>query len=86
MDYFLLFGLIGFACCIFGFIGYATITNKIIKDQEREIAKLETENRRLKSALRGVKSINYLYLSNKPLDYPPTARIALKTRDNSKEY
>ena len=48
MDYFLLFGIIGFSCLILGFIGYSTTTNKIIRDQEREIASLTTENKRLK--------------------------------------
>ena len=48
MDYFLLFGLIGFACCIVGLIGFAETTKKIIRDQERELAFLKTENKRLK--------------------------------------
>ena len=37
MDTFLLFGLVGFACCILGVLGYTATTNKIIKEQEREI-------------------------------------------------
>lgn len=41
MDYFLLFGLIGFGCLILGILGYTTITNKIIKEQEREIEELK---------------------------------------------
>lgn len=49
MDTFLLFGLIGFGCLILGILGYTTITNKIIKDQERELAALKTENKRLKN-------------------------------------
>ena len=41
MDYFLLFGLIGFGCLILGFIGYSVTTKKIIKDQEQEIEDLK---------------------------------------------
>ena len=48
MDTFLLFGLIGFSCLILGFIGYSTTTNKIIKDQEREIKELRHKNELLK--------------------------------------
>ena len=86
MDTFLLFGLIGFGCLILGILGYTTITNKIIKDQEREIAALTTENKRLKSTLRGVKTVSKIVLSDKPLDYPPTAKIMLSARDSLKEY
>ena len=86
MDYFLLFGIIGFSCLILGFIGYKLTTDKIIKDKDKEIAKLTTENKRLKSALRGAKYVNKIVLSDKPLDYPPTAKIELRTRDNLKEY
>lgn len=52
MDTFLLFGLIGFGCLILGILGYTTITNKIIKEQEREIAALTTENKRLKNYIK----------------------------------
>lgn len=86
MDTFLLFGLVGFACCILGVLGLTATTNKIIKEQEREIARLKTENKRLKSALRGSKYVNKIVLSDKPLDYPPTAKIKLSARDNLKEY
>ena len=34
------------------FIAYTVTTDKIIKGQEKEIAKLETENKRLRSALK----------------------------------
>jgi hypothetical protein len=86
MDTFLLFGLIGFGCLILGILGYTTMTNKIIKEQERKIAALTTENKRLKSALRGAKYVNKIVLSDKPLDYPPTAKIKLSARDSLKEY
>lgn len=86
MDTFLLFGLIGFGCLILGVLGLTATTNKIIKEQEREIARLKTENKRLKSALRGAKYVNKIVLSDKPLDYPPTAKIKLSARDSLKEY
>lgn len=86
MDTFLLFGLVGFACCILGVLGLTATTNKIIKEQEREIARLKTENKRLKSALRGAKYVNKIVLSDKPLDYPPTAKIKLSAQDSLKEY
>jgi type II secretory pathway pseudopilin PulG len=47
MDTFLLFGLIGFGCLILGILGYTTMTNKIIKEQEREIEALKAVNRTL---------------------------------------
>ena len=47
---------------------YTAYTNKIIKEQEREIAQLETENKRLRSALRGAKYVDNLKLSNEPVE------------------
>ena len=86
MDYFLLFGIIGFACLILGFIGYKLTTDKVIKEQNKEISALETENKRLKAALRGVKHIEKIYFSDKVIEYPPTAKITLTARDDVKEY
>lgn len=86
MDYFLLFGLIGFACLILGFIGYKLTTDKIIKEQDKEISALENENKRLKAALRGLKRIQKVYFSDKEIDYPPTDKITLTARDDVKEY
>lgn len=54
MDTFLLFGLIGFSCLILGVLGYTATTNKILKDQEREIEEL-----RHKLKLKDIK-IDYL--------------------------
>ena len=86
MDYFLLFGLIGFACIILGVLGYTITTNKIIKDQEREIEILKTDNERLRSALRGARYVKKIVYSDKEIDYPPTAKITLTARDDVKEY
>lgn len=48
-------------------ICYSRLTSSIIKDQEREIRKLENENRKLKAAIRGLENIkmmpNKLYAS-----------------------
>lgn len=82
MDTFLLFGLIGFSCLILSFIGYSATTNKIIKDQERDIAKLETENKRLKSALRGKRYVKDMVY----YDYPVTNPKAHIIKDPFKEF
>ena len=82
MDYFLLFGIIAFAGLIISFLAYKFTTEKIIKEQEREIARLKTENKRLKSALRGAKYVNKIVLSDKPLDYPATAKITKPTLED----
>lgn len=86
MDYFLLFGITGFACLILGFIGYKLTTDKIIKEQDKELAALKTEKKRLESALRGAKYIQKVYLSDKEIDYPPTAKIKVERRDSLEEY
>lgn len=55
--------MIGFwiilVCC---FVYYSATTNKIIKEQEREIASLTTENKRLKSILQGMQNIEKMVL------------------------
>lgn len=47
MDWFLLFGLIGFGLLIIGWLGYSAYTNKIIKEQEKEIEILSAKIHRL---------------------------------------
>ena len=49
-------------------LAHTVVTDKIIKDQERELAKLRTENKRLRSALRGAKYVDNLKLSNEPVE------------------
>ena len=67
MDWFLILGILAFGGLIIGWMGYTTITDNIIKDQKREIRKLENENRKLKAAIRGLENIktmpNKLYAS-----------------------
>ena len=46
---FLLAGLIITGVLILSFAAYSSITNSIIKDQEKEIAALKTENYRLRN-------------------------------------
>lgn len=41
MDTIMALALIGFSGLIIGWIGYSTITDNIIRDQEREIARLK---------------------------------------------
>ena len=62
MDYFLLFGLIGFGGMIIGFVGYKFTTERVIKDQEKEISKLTKEIERYKAA---VKTLNPYVLTLK---------------------
>ena len=57
-------------CLIGFFIAYSTTTSRIIKDQEKEIAKLRTSNMRLQAALRGRKYVGKVKLSGKPTNAP----------------
>ena len=43
MDYVLILCFVGFGGIIIGFIGYKLTTERIIKDQERQIRRLERE-------------------------------------------
>lgn len=43
MDYVLILCFVGFGGIIVGFIGYKLTTERIIKDQERQIRRLERE-------------------------------------------
>lgn len=47
MDWMFLFIIILFAILVLSFVAYSVTTNKIIKDQEKEIAALETRLKRL---------------------------------------
>lgn len=70
MDGFLLFGIIGFSGLITSFVAYKVTTDKIIKEQEKEIATLNTENRRLHAALRGARHVEVLEISDRPARQP----------------
>ena len=58
------------ACLIFCFVCYSVTTKQLIRDQEKEIAKLSTENRRLKSALAGARYVEHLVISKEPASNP----------------
>lgn len=49
-------------------LAYKVVTDKIIKDQERELAALKTENKRLRSALRGAEYVEKIKFSNEPVE------------------
>ena len=70
MDYFLLFGLIGIGTIIVGFVGFKFYTETIIKEQEKEIAALRTENMRLQAALRGSRHVRNVVVSDRPANRP----------------
>lgn len=54
-------------------ICYSRLTSSIIKDQEREIRKLENENRKLKAAIRGSRMIKSIEVYTEP--QKPNCRI-----------
>ena len=57
MDWLLILGVLAFGGLIIGWMGYSRITDNLLKEQEREIAKLRRENRRLTTATAKVKKI-----------------------------
>lgn len=57
MDWFLLYGMIGFGLLIIGWIGYSTMTTKIIREQEREIEVLQRIIRKQNDQLRVDKAV-----------------------------
>lgn len=56
-------------------LAYKVVTDKIIKDQDREIKALKTENKWLRSALRGANYVDNLKLSNEPVEPSVTFHI-----------
>ena len=70
MDYFLLVGLIGIGLIMVGFVGFKLYTETIIKEQEKEIAALRTENKRLQAALRGQRYVRNVVVSDRPAGCP----------------
>lgn len=57
MDWIAVLGILAFGCLIIGWLGYTRFTDSIIKEQEREIARLRTENKRLSAATAKVRKI-----------------------------
>ena len=52
MKFILSFILVALSCLVMIFISYCIVTNSVIKRQRKEIARLKTENMRLKVALK----------------------------------
>lgn len=73
MDWLLILGILAFGGLIIGWMGYTTITDSLIKDQKREIRKLENENRKLKAAIRGSRVIKSIEIYTEPQQ--PNLRI-----------
>lgn len=68
MERLLTFALIVVLFLVAAVIAYTVVTNKIIKDQEREIEILKTDNERLRSAIRGARYVENLRLSKEPVE------------------
>ena len=68
MENLLTFALIVVLFLVAAVIAYTVVTNKIIKDQEREIEILKTDNERLRSAIRGARYVENLRLSKEPVE------------------
>lgn len=68
MDTFLIVGLMGIGAIMVGFVGFKFYTDTIIDEQEKEIAALRNENRRLQAALRGKRYVQNLVVSDIPAD------------------
>lgn len=61
------------ALLVICWICYSRLTSSIIKDQEREIRKLENENRKLKAAIRDSRMIKSIEVYTEP--QKPNCRI-----------
>ena len=71
MDFVFTFALVSLVILIACIFAYRYYTNSIIKDQEKEIAKLRTENFRLQSALkRNVRTVRIYDDSIEPENVP----------------
>ena len=68
MENLLTFALIVVCFLVAAVIAYTFVTNKIIKDQDREIEILKTDNERLRSAIRGARYVDNLKLSKDPVE------------------
>ena len=60
MDFVYIFALISLAALIISLIGYIHNTNGVIRIQEKQIAKLRTENFRLQTALRNKNNVRVI--------------------------
>ena len=51
MEFLMAFASVSMICLIVAILAYVIVTNRIIKDQEKQIAKLTTEKFRLQAAI-----------------------------------
>ena len=67
------------------FTAYSRITDGIIKDQQREIARLRRDNVRLSSAVRGSRLVQDIKVYSQPIEKPqkPNLRIVRRTEDDN---
>ena len=80
MDNFFILEIIGVVILFICIAGYSATTNKIIKDQDREIEKLTDENKRLREDLKkAVKVTNIVINPDKP---DPKVRSVLLKKSN----
>ena len=73
MDFIYIFAFISLVALIISLIGYIHNTNGVIRIQEKQIAKLRTENFRLQAALRNKNNVRVIEIhddSIKPENVP----------------
>lgn len=74
MDWFFIIGILALGTLFISFTAYSMLTKSIIKQQERENARLRSEIRRLKAELRGANAV-------KQLEFPKAEPRLVKYRD-----
>lgn len=83
MENLLTFALIVVCFLVVAIIAYALVTNKIIKDQERDIEILKTDNERLRSYIRGARYVKKIVYGDCKINNPDPAKV---TNDLFKEW
>ena len=68
MNFIIISIFVTLAVLIAAFIGYTYTTNSIIRDQEKEIAKLRTENYRLQAALHNRQRVQVVEIHDHSID------------------
>lgn len=81
MDVVFLVGMLGFGLMLIGWLGYSTLTNQEIRDQEREITRLIAENEQLRTALQGRVHVS---IPNAPVN--PECTVIENKEDPFKEW
>ena len=68
MDILMILAAFCLVIVIASFIGYAVMTNSIIRDQGKEIAKLRTENFRLEAKLKNKSNVRVVEIHDHRID------------------